>query len=93
MKLPAIVAVTAAGKARAGGEGVGENIFLSVLQLPDNQGEIFRPVNPKPLVVGQNDVDADACFQKAQLFQFFYLLQRAWRQGGEGLKGGKTVGI
>jgi hypothetical protein len=55
--------------------------------------EVFFGVYADGVVVGGFDVDGDAVFEEAELFEALGLFEEAVGQGGEALEGGFAVGV
>ncbi len=55
--------------------------------------EVFLGVDADGVDPGGLDVDGDAVFEEAELFQAFGAFQFAWEQTGEALQGGGAVGV
>ncbi len=55
--------------------------------------EVFFGVDADGVEVGGLDVDGDAVFEEAELFEALGVFERAVGQGGEALEGGFAVGV
>ena len=55
--------------------------------------EVFFGVDAYGVEVGGFDVDVDAVFEEAELFEALGLFEGAWRQGGKALEGRFAVGV
>src|SRR5947208_34072 len=66
---------------------------LSVTEKSFDAVEVFFGVNTDGVECGGLDVDVDAVFEEAELFEALRLFEGAGRQGGEALEGGFAVGV
>ena len=55
--------------------------------------KVFFGVDAYGVEVGGFDVDGDAVFEEAELFEAFDLFEGAGGQGGEALERGSAVGV